>query len=317
MKVLLTGAFGTVGTQTLESLIEQGHQVRCFDIQTRANEKAAGRFKNKAEVIWGDLRDPDAVARSVEGCDTVIHLSFIIPPASEKRPQWAQEINIGGTRNILEAMKALSPSSRIIFASSVSLFGPTQHLSPPRKATDPVQPTDHYTHHKAECEKLVQESGSEWVILRFCAVPQMRQIDPIMFDVPIENRIEFVHPRDVGLAVSNAASCEAAGGKILLIGGGQNCQMLYRELIEGLLESSGLGMLPDEAFGTTPFYTDWMDTEESQRLLRYQRHSFDDFKREAPSTLGYQYHLARALRPLMRRWLLSKSPYLKASGGES
>ena len=317
MKVLLTGAFGNIGSQTLESLIEQGHQVRCFDIQTRANKKVAGRFKDRVEVEWGDLRNPDAVSRSVEGCDTVIHLAFIIPPMSEERPQWAHEVNVGGTRNILEAMKSLCPSARIVFASSVSIFGQTQHLPPPRKAIDPIQTTDHYTRHKAECEKLVQGSGSEWVVLRFGAVPQMRQLDPIMFDIPLENRIEFLHPRDVGLAVSNAVSCEVAQGKILLIGGGQNCQIRYRDFIGGLLEGVGVGMLPDWAFSKTPYYTDWMDTSESQRLLRYQRYSFDDFRREVRSTLGYQYHLTRMLRPLIRHWILSKSPYSQVSGGKA
>jgi len=39
MNVLLTGAFGNVGLSTLEELLRQGHQVRCFDLKTRANEK--------------------------------------------------------------------------------------------------------------------------------------------------------------------------------------------------------------------------------------------------------------------------------------
>ena len=39
MKVLLTGAFGNVGTSALEELLERGHQVRCFDLKTKVNEK--------------------------------------------------------------------------------------------------------------------------------------------------------------------------------------------------------------------------------------------------------------------------------------
>ena len=35
-------------------------------------------------------------------------------------------------------------------------------------------------------------------------------------------------------------------------------------------------MLPENAFGTEPYYVDWLDTEESQHLLNYQRYSFDD-----------------------------------------
>ena len=65
MKVLLTGAFGNVGTSTLEELAERGHQVRCFDLQTKANRRTAKRFAGQMEVVWGDLRNPEAVADAV------------------------------------------------------------------------------------------------------------------------------------------------------------------------------------------------------------------------------------------------------------
>jgi len=45
-----------------------------------------------------------------------------------------------------------------------------------------------------------------------------------MFDVPLDNRMEYAHTRDVGLAMANAVSSEEVWGKILLIGGGARCQ---------------------------------------------------------------------------------------------
>ena len=46
-------------------------------------------------------------------------------------------------------------------------------------------------------------------------------------------------------------------------------------------------MLPEEAFGTTPFPTDWVDTAESQRLLDYQRRDLGDYIQEMVTLLGY------------------------------
>ena len=312
MKVFLTGAFGNVGTQTLGSLIEQGHQVTCFDIKTKANAKSAKRYQGKANVVWGDLRRPDDIAAAVRDHDVVIHLAYIIPPASEKNPDWAKAINVGGTQNLVNALKALSNQPKLIFSSSISVYGPCHDMKPPRRWDDPVRPTDNYTHHKAECERMVRESGLVWTILRFGAVPLLGQVDPLMFQLPLNTRIEFVHPKDVGLAVANAVSCNEIWGKILLIGGGPGGQLYYKTYLGRLMDGAGLGMFPDEAFGPNPYYTDWMDTDESQRLLKYQRYSFEQYISEMPSALGYKYRMSKMLKPLIMKFVLSKSPYYKS-----
>lgn len=317
MKVMLTGAFGNVGSNTLESLIEQNHRITCFDLKTKANVKAAKRFQDKVDIVWGDLRRPGDVAKAVKDHDVVIHLAYIIPPTSEKDPDWAKAINVGGTQNLLSALKSLSNPPKLIFSSSISVYGPTADKKPPRRWDEPLQPTDHYTHHKVECERMVRESGLDWAILRFGAVPLLGQIDPLMFEVPLNNRIEFVHPKDVGLAVANAASANSIWGKILLIGSGPAGQHYFKDYLKGLMDGAGLGMFPDEAFSTVPYYTDWMDTEESQRLLNYQRYSFEEYIDELPSALGYRYHMVRLLKPLIRKFVLSKSPYYKAQKAKS
>jgi nucleoside-diphosphate-sugar epimerase len=315
MKVLITGAFGNIGTSAIDKLLKQGHQVRGFDLKTGANEKTAQRLKGQIEVVWGNVSNPDDVSTAVKDQDVVIHLAFIMPPASENRPEWSREINIGGTQNILNAMKTISPSSKIIFSSSLSVFGDTQNQTPPRTVSDPVQPVDNYTNHKVECEGLLQESGLGWCVFRFAVVPPMQLSGveelPKMFDFPLDMRIEFVHPRDAGLALANAVSCEEVWGKILLIGGGPSGQLYYRDFIGRMMEAMGIGMLPDRAFGSKAAYNDWLDTSESQKLLNYQQHSFDEFVQEVASSLGYKRYIIPLFRPLIRRWILGKSPYYR------
>jgi hypothetical protein len=62
--------------------------------------------------------------------------------------------------------------------------------------------------------------------------------------------------------------------------------------------------------GGGQFYTHWMDTEESQRVLRFQRHGFADFRRELSQTIGRWRFLAQPMAPLIL-WGLRRS--LKAS----
>jgi nucleoside-diphosphate-sugar epimerase len=318
MKVLVTGAFGNVGMSTLEELVRQDHTVRCFDLKTRANAKAAHKFNSQVEVLWGDLRRPDDVAAAVKDQEVVIHLAFIIPKLSttgfesEDHPDWAREINVGGTHNLLQAMKAQPHPPKIIFASSYHIYGRTQDQPPPRTVSDPVSPIEHYAHHKVECEAMVQSSGLEWAILRLAAsLPIAMKLDPGMFDVPLDNRMEYVHTRDAGLAFAQAANNRQVWGKVLLIGGGRHCQYTYHQITQQVLDGLGLGELPAQAFSLTPFPTDWLDTAESQSLLQYQRHTLDDYVRDMVSRLGYRRHLVWAFRPLVRYLLLKQSPYYR------
>jgi UDP-glucose 4-epimerase len=326
MNVLLTGAFGNIGTSALQELLRQGHRVRCFDLKTRATQRAAlaargaaARHPGSMEVMWGDLRRTEDVAAAAEGQGTIVHLAFIIPKLSatgfesEDHPDWARAVNVGGTRHLLEAAQAQPRPPRFLFASSYHIYGRTQDQPPPRTVDDPVQPLEHYAHHKVECEAMVRASGLEWSILRLAAsLPLAIKADPGMFDVPLENRMEYVHTRDVGLAFANAVSSPEVWGKVLLIGGGPRCQYTYREITAQVLEGMGVGPLPDEAFGRVPFPTDWLDTEESQRLLAYQRYTLDDYVRDMQGRLGHRRRLVRVVRPLVRYVLLKQSPHYQA-----
>jgi len=327
MKVLLTGAFGNIGTSALEELTQQGHHVRCFDVKTAANRKAARKIlatrkmQGQVEVIWGDLRNPQDVAAAVQGQDVVIHLAFVIPTnlsatgvSSEDDPDWARSINVGGSQNLLQAMQAMPTPPKLLFTSSLHIYGRTHDQPPPRTVDDIPQPIEEYAKHKVECEHMVKESGLTWTIFRLAAALPVRLVlDSDMFDVPLDNRIEFVHTRDVGLAIANGLENDRAWGSIWLIGGGPACQLYQRDIVGGVLDAVGVGMLPEEAFTDVPYPTDWLDTAESQEVLQFQRRTLDDYIEEVRGLLGFRRHLIVAFRPLIRRWLLSKSP-LMASG---
>ncbi len=210
MKILLTGAFGNVGSSTLEELIDRDRQGRCFDVRTKANDKKARKYQDKCEINWGDVRVPDQIARAVKDHDAVIHLAFVIPTlsatgvGSEEHPEWAREINVGGTRNLIQAIQNQPKQPRIIFSSFLQIYGRTHDQPPPRKVDDPPRPIEHYAHHKVICESMLKESGLNWAVYRLGAVLPVRLIlDKGMFGVPLDNRIEFVHSKDVAVALAN------------------------------------------------------------------------------------------------------------------
>ncbi|MBX5451158.1 NAD-dependent epimerase/dehydratase family protein [Thermogemmatispora sp.] len=326
MRVLVTGAFGNIGFSSVQELLRQGHAVRCFDLRTRRNEQKALQISREAgervTVQWGDIRQREALAEAVRDQDVVVHLAAILPPDSEEQPQLAYEVNVEGTRNAIEVARQQPRPPRFLFSSSLDVFGHTQDQPPPRKVTDPVQATDDYSRHKLEGEAMLRQSGLTWAIFRFADVPPLgpRPIHPIMFRIPLDTRLEMLHTFDAGLAVANAVSSEEVWGKIWLIGGGPSCQVRYRDYLNRMLEVMGIGSLPEEAFGHEPYCTDWLDTSESQRVLRYQRHSFDEIiqdvaKYAAPPAPVRA--LMPVLRPLVRRQMLKLSPYWQQAQARS
>ena len=314
MNVLVTGAFGTLGRDTLRELVRQGHCVRAFDVDTRANRRAASRFGGKIEVRWGDIRSRSEVQKAVAGQDAAVHLAFILPPASEKRPGFAGEVNVGGSRNLIEAAAAQAGPPTIVFASTFCVHGITQHLDPPIRASGPLRPTNAYTRHKIAVEDMLRESRLAWVTLRFGVVlsPELKgPVDPIIFEFPPGDRVEFIHSRDAALALAASITCPEAGGRALLVGGGEGCRIRYRDLFGGPFDALGLGRLPDAAFSNEPKHGgDWMDTAESQELLQYQRFSFDDFLDQVRSEAGCRRHIIRLLGPLVRAAIVRKSRYI-------
>jgi len=314
MNVLLTGAFGNIGQSALDVLLTRGHQVRCFDLKTKANESVARSYRQRAQIFWGDLRRSEDLIGALRDIQIVVHLAFVIPTlsatgvSSETDPEWAREINVGGMKNLLDAMKLQSQPPKILFSSSLHIYGKTQHLPPPRTVFDTPHPIEHYAKHKVECEEMIQRSGLTWTIFRLGASLPIRLVmDPAMFTVPLNNRIEFVHRRDVGYAIANGLEADEIWGKIWHIGGGPDCQLYQRELVEGVLEAVGVGMLPEDTFTDEPYPTDWLDTEESQRLLKFQRRTLSDYIEDVKKSIGFRRFFIRLFRPLIRVWILSKS----------
>jgi nucleoside-diphosphate-sugar epimerase len=324
MRILLTGSFGNIGKNVLKLLLKVGHEVRCFDIETEKNRRTHQdlsrnlRNARRIEAFWGDIRNPVDIEEAVRDVQGIVHLAAVIPPLSEREPETARAINVEGTRHLIQAAEVVDPQPKLVFTSSVSVYGPRMTDPPPRRIDEPVNPTDHYSSHKVECEKMLEASGLPWTILRVAAVSvsdMNGSMDPILFEIPLDQRIEFVHSRDVARACVNSLSADAVG-KILHIGGGNGSQMLQRVFLTRILETTGIGMLPESAFlvpeeDSDWFYTDYMDTEEAQALLHFQAYTFEDYLDELDKKLGGKKVLARLLGPAIRLYFSTQSEYFR------
>ena len=260
-----------------------------------------------------------SIRAALDGVDAVVHLAGIVPPRVDRAPDLARRINVDGTRSLIEQMESSGTANRLVFASSQGVFGDVQDREPPLRVETSVSPTDEYGRHKVACEQAIQQSRLQWSILRLAAVTPIHLIghaqDPgIMFEFSPEARFEFLHPADAGTAFARAVACEEAIGKILNIAGGEKCRMTYYEFCSDLMSAIGIGPLPTEAFVRTEvprFFGDWLDTEESQRLLQYQKRGLSEQKADMRKDFGAIVPLIRLLRPVVTWFFVRSSPYLK------
>jgi dTDP-glucose 4,6-dehydratase len=130
--VLVTGAGGFIGSHLVEHLLAKRVRVRPFVRYTSAGTAGwldrmdpAGRAS--LEMVFGDLRDPDAVDRAAAGCSHVFHLGAAIAiPYSYQHPREFVAVNIVGTQNVLEAVRR-HRLERAVFVSTSEVYGTAQY----------------------------------------------------------------------------------------------------------------------------------------------------------------------------------------------
>ncbi len=190
---LVTGGAGFIGSNIVEALAKRGDRVRVLDnFSTGRRENLAGL---EVDVVDGDLRDPAAVKRAVEGVDGVFHEAALRSvPRSVDDPMSSNEVNVSGTLQLLMGCRA-AKVKRVVYASSSSVYGDDPAL--PKVETLAPHPISPYAVSKlaAEhyCVTFAKLFGVETVSLRYFNVFGPRQ-NP-------ESKYSAVIPRFLELAL--------------------------------------------------------------------------------------------------------------------
>lgn len=248
--VLVTGAFGLVGTATVKHLAARGRHVVATDLDTPANRKAAAALPPGVTVRWTDLTDAKAVGTLVSSVApaAIIHLAAVIPPMCYVNPGLARKVNVEATSTLVNAAAAEPKPPRFVQASSIATYGPrnphrtTELLTPDTR----VRAFDIYGGHKVEAEHLVRGSALDWVILRLGGVmttefslgmgPDMLYFEGLL---PSDGRLQTVDVRDVAHAFAAATTADVIG-QTLLIGGDDTHRQVQGEVGPAITAAMGL-----------------------------------------------------------------------------
>src|SRR5215213_365183 len=159
MRIVITGGCGFLGRRVAMRLLESGtargpvEQLVLFD-----NAPAALPLPDdkRITVVTGDIADRDTVARLIApDTDAVFHLAAIVSGQAEADTDLGYRVNLDGTRAVLDACRALGTTPRLIFASSLAVYGGT--LPPEVGEATALMPQSSYGAQKAIGELLVND----------------------------------------------------------------------------------------------------------------------------------------------------------------
>jgi dTDP-glucose 4,6-dehydratase len=249
---LVTGAAGFIGSHLVERLVRDGHAVRAFVRYNGRDDRGhldalPADVRRDVEVFRGDLKDPEAVRRAVEGRQWVFHLGALIAiPYSYQNPRDVVQTNVDGTAHVLDACRASGALERVVLTSTSEVYGTAQYV--PIDEAHPLQGQSPYAATKIGADALGlsyhRAFGLPVAVLRpfntFGPRQSARAIIPTIISQALardrvklgslDPRRDLTYVKDTVSGFVAIAGCDAALGRAVNIGRGSD--VTIGELVE-------------------------------------------------------------------------------------
>jgi predicted dehydrogenase/nucleoside-diphosphate-sugar epimerase len=221
--IVVTGAAGYLGQEVVKALVARGEPVRAF---VRAFTETHALEKLGAEVVWGDIRDPQAVSEALRGAAAVVHLAAGLRGS----PRFMRETCVEGTANIAAAARGMNVG-HVVYVSSVAVYdidsvgegGVITELTPLEKAPE-ERGASSAAKREAEDIALREAQESGWTILRpavifgngrdLAALLGARMGALVLALGSRRKPLRLVHASDVAQAIVQVLSNPAARGQL-------------------------------------------------------------------------------------------------------
>lgn len=163
MRFLITGAAGFLGSGLANRLAAEGHTVLGVDDLSTGDPKV---LNSGVQFTRGDVNDRPKLWTLMQGVDCVYHLAArVIVPESVLYPREYNQVNVGGTVTLMEAMRDVGVR-RVVFISSGTVYG-NQSIQPVKESAIP-NPRSPYAVSKLAAEYYTKTIGSLWGIETVC-----------------------------------------------------------------------------------------------------------------------------------------------------
>ncbi|MBV8606217.1 MAG: GDP-mannose 4,6-dehydratase, partial [Singulisphaera sp.] len=253
------GAGGFIGSHLAERLVRDGHRVRALVRYNGRDDRGqldrlAPEVQGEIEVHRGDLKDPEAVRKAVQGRAWVFHLGALIAiPYSYQNPLDVVQTNVLGTAHVLDACRSSGGLERVVLTSTSEVYGTARFV--PIDETHPLRGQSPYAATKIGADALGESYhrafGLPVTILRpfntFGPRQSARAIVPTIISQALtrpvvrlgslEPRRDLTYVKDTVAGFVAIAGCDRALGRAVNIGQGEDISI--GGLVERLADRLG------------------------------------------------------------------------------
>jgi len=322
IKIALTGASGNMGIETLSQLMELDFvsKVKVLLLKERKEIKFSKiwkkKYKDKIEIIFGNIKDIDVVKELINGVDYVLNLAAVIPPTSDHYPNKAIECNVVGVKNIVDTISSINLNQpKLVHISSVAIYGNRNYKHPYGRVGDPLLPSvyDVYSSTKLKGERIVLDSEiTNWVILRQTGILYSKMLfnnikDGLMFHTCYNAPIEWVTAFDSGLLLKNLIYKDyyktldsSFWKKCYNIGGGEKNRITGFDIFDlgfRIIGGSTEKFLKPEWNSIRNFHCMWfLDSDVLNNYFDFQKEDVNKFWEDVLNSHKY-FKLAKLLPP--------------------
>ena len=257
-RALVTGGAGFIGSNLVERLLEDGHEVRVLDnFATGRRENLMG-LADDVDIVEGDVQSYERAFNAVRGCDVVFHQAALPSvPRSIQDPLTSSSVSVTGTLNVLLAARDAGVR-RVVFASSSSVYGSNREL--PKQEAMAAAPISPYAVSKLAAENFCvafhRVYGLETVALRYFNVFGPRQDPMSQYSAVIPKFVTAIQNGDRPVVYGDgeqsrdftyidntidanllAASADGVAGEVFNVACGERISL--NDLLHSLAEISG------------------------------------------------------------------------------
>lgn len=261
-RVVVTGGAGFVGSNIVRRLCAEGARTVVLDDFYTGNMANLPESHPSLEIVRGSVTDFPLLCEVLAGASVVIHAAARNIIVSTQNPREDYEVNIGGTLNVLLAVRK-TPVDRVVYTSSASIYGNSRYL--PVNEDDAANVLSPYAVSKLAgenyCKAFYESYGVSAAVVRYSNVygPGQRPDNPYcgvvskFFEAVLKGRRPEIHgdggqTRDYTYvddavdATLRAAQSSKAEGQIYNVGTGSETSV--NELVATILRIHGSDLVP-------------------------------------------------------------------------
>ena len=275
-KVLVTGAAGNIGINVIKYLLAEGkYDITAIDLPNKYVYNRLRKYRKRINIIYGDILDGNTVYELIKDQDFIIHLASCLPPLADLKEKLANTIEVTGTENIVRAINYCNKKCMLVYASSTSVYGVNSPVSVDLK----TNPVGFYSMAKVKAEGVITKHLKNYAILRISLVIGDLINTKMIYSVPSDEMVECISSEDAAYALVKCLDKkDDINKKILNIGGGDNCTILFKDLKKMILNYHGINLnnTVQSMFITKNYHSPVLiDSIESNKILDYQNDSFE------------------------------------------